>query len=150
MAVGDPYSPIRSRNADFRAINRKYVELSSTAPAVGSRPALDLGSPMEKGSPMNSSTQQPAMPAAGLASRYRQFVKAVKRINQRIAPGLYKSLRYRWGHPATMAQIAKVVTGPSHAKVQSGPFSGMLCSSAVSGNSIPKMLGVYELELHEI
>ena len=90
------------------------------------------------------------MPAAGLASRYRQFVKAVKRINQRIAPGLYKSLRYRWGHPATMAQIAKVVTGPSHAKVLSGPFSGMLCSAAVSGNSIPKMLGVYELELHGV
>jgi len=99
---------------------------------------------------MTSSTPQASIDAPGLPSRYRQFVQAVKRINQRLAPRLYKSLRFRWGHPATMAQIAKVVTGPSHAKVQSGPFSGMLCSAAVTGNSIPKMLGIYELELHDI
>ncbi len=99
---------------------------------------------------MTSTPHQPSMDAPSLPSRYRQFVQAVKRINQRIAPNLYKSLRFRWGHPATMAQIAKVVTGPSHAKVLSGPFSGMLCSTAVTGNSIPKMLGIYELELHDV
>jgi SAM-dependent methyltransferase len=87
---------------------------------------------------------------AGSSSRYRQFVEAVKRINQRIAPGLYKSLRFRWGHPATMVQIAKIISGPNSGRVQSGPFSGMLCSTAVTGNSIPKMLGIYELELHDV
>jgi 23S rRNA U2552 (ribose-2'-O)-methylase RlmE/FtsJ len=105
---------------------------------------------MKRGSTMNSSTQQSSLGSAGLPSRYRQFVEAVKRVNQRIAPGLYKSLRFRWGHPARMAQIAKVVSGSSLSQVQSGPFSGMLCSNAVTGNSIPKMLGVYELELHDI
>jgi SAM-dependent methyltransferase len=104
---------------------------------------------MKQGSQMDSNTQTPTMDA-GLTSRYRQFVETVKRINQRIAPGLYKSLRYRWGHPATMVQIAKVVSGSNHGQVQSGPFSGMLCSTAVTGNSIPKMLGIYELELHDI
>jgi Ribosomal protein L11 methyltransferase (PrmA) len=98
----------------------------------------------------SSTTSAPRQPSLDAPGPYRQFVQTVKKINQRIAPGLYKSLRFRWGHPATMAQIAKIVTGPNQAKVQSGPFSGMLCSTPVTGNSIPKMLGIYELELHDI
>src|SRR5580698_1953471 len=89
---------------------------------------------------------------ASTPSVYRQFVQAVKRINERLAPRLYNSLRYRFGHPATMERIAKAVASPTDGPgyVQAGPFSGMLCSAAVTGNAIPKMLGIYELELHDI
>jgi Methyltransferase domain len=83
-------------------------------------------------------------------TRYRHAVQFIKRIHQRLAPGLYKTLRYRWGHPATMVQISKVVSGTNPGKVQSGPFEGMVCESTVSGNHVPKVMGIYELELHDI
>lgn len=88
--------------------------------------------------------------AGGAGTRYRHAVQFIKRIPQRLAPGLYNTLRYRWGHPATMVEISKVVSGAHPGEVQGGPFKGMVCDSTVSGNHVPKMLGIYELELHDI
>jgi SAM-dependent methyltransferase len=76
--------------------------------------------------------------------------ETVNRMVRHWMPGLYERLRFRFGHPAAMVQIGRLVSVDCGGKVISGPFAGMVCADAVSGSFVPKLLGSYEAELHEI
>ncbi len=49
-----------------------------------------------------------------------------------------------------MARLAAAVDEVTGRRVIAGPFKGMNLSQAVSGSYIPKCLGCYECELHEV
>src|SRR5262245_14426030 len=74
----------------------------------------------------------------------------VKQALRRHLPALYERLRFRFGHPAEMIRIANVLTTRHGNQVLGGPFAGMALVHAVTGSFIPKLLGSYERELHDI
>ncbi|MDP9173771.1 MAG: methyltransferase [Planctomycetota bacterium] len=76
--------------------------------------------------------------------------QVVNRLVRRCMPGLYENLRFRFGHPATMVEIGRVVEINCGGKVVSGPFAGMVYTNAVTGSFVPKLLGCYEEELHGV
>jgi hypothetical protein len=77
-------------------------------------------------------------------------MRYMKELVRHVSPGAYELLRHRFGHPARYRRAADIVRARNGMTVASGPFCGMKLASAVTGSYVPKMLGVYERELHHV
>jgi len=84
----------------------------------------------------------------GCAERYSP--DSMKRFLQKIFPEVYEYLRLRFGHPAVMNRLGRIVSAQCGDVCDSGPFKGMRIGNAVTGSHIPKLLGCYEAELHDV
>jgi hypothetical protein len=75
------------------------------------------------------------------------LVDNVKKISHRIAPNLYAQLQEHWTRQR-INKITQAIIKRNGLKVLAGPFAGMLYVET-AGNSLPKLLGSYEAELHQ-
>jgi len=76
------------------------------------------------------------------------LVNNVKNISHRIAPNLYAQLQERWTHHR-INKLKQGIVKRYGLVVLAGPFAGMLYVAEEAGNSLPKLLGSYEAELHQ-
>jgi hypothetical protein len=74
----------------------------------------------------------------------------MKRYAHRLMPVVYESIRDRFGLPGKYRRIMQLVSERSQGRVMAGPFAGMICADATTGSHVPKLLGIYELELWPI
>src|SRR5437016_2600251 len=79
-----------------------------------------------------------------------QLVHEFKRLLRSALPGFYGTLA-QWRLTKRYERLIRHVVARRGWVVQSGPFAGMLyVNQAVGSAHVPKLLGSYEAELHEI
>jgi hypothetical protein len=78
------------------------------------------------------------------------FIDSLKAVLRSALPGSYRSLQQSLAE-RRLRRVSNVIENKCGLVVQSGPFAGMAyVSEAVCSSLVPKLLGSYEAELHEV